>query len=215
MYDLPKNGLNKVIKRARKMKKSITLNNFNWINKPAGFSIDGNKLTIEPDTGTDLWQRTYYGFRNDNAPMFLTGIQGDFTFTVKAAFNYQNQYDQCGIVLYENSENWVKTSVEYENEIFARLGSVVTNSGYSDWATTDISAGIQEMWFRISRRGQDFYIEYSVYGEQFKQIRVLHFHLPISAAQIGVYACSPVKSGFRSTFSEFKFEPCKWEVHNS
>ena len=33
-----------------------------------------------------------------------------------------------------------QTIIEYENEQYQRLGSVVTNRGYSDWATTDIDA---------------------------------------------------------------------------
>ena len=49
-------------------------------------------------------------------------------------------FDQCGVVMYLDSENWLKASIEYENERFQRLGSVVTNLGYSDWATTDINA---------------------------------------------------------------------------
>lgn len=41
--------------------------------------------------------------------------------------------------MYLDSENWLKVSIEYENEKFQHLGSVVTNNGYSDWATTEIS----------------------------------------------------------------------------
>ncbi|WP_245662995.1 DUF1349 domain-containing protein [Endozoicomonas arenosclerae] len=40
--------------------------------------------------------------------------------------------------IYLDSENWFKASIEYENQDYSRLGSVVTNFGYSDWATTDI-----------------------------------------------------------------------------
>ena len=32
----------------------------------------------------------------------------------------------------------LKGSIEYENGEFQHLGSVVTNNGYSDWATTEI-----------------------------------------------------------------------------
>lgn len=44
-----------------------------------------------------------------------------------------------------DSENWLKASIEYENEQYQRLGSVVTNQGDSDWAATDIDASIREM----------------------------------------------------------------------
>ena len=71
------------------------------------------------------------------------------------------RFDQCGIVMYLDSENWLKGSIEYENEEFQHLGSVVTNNGYSDWATTEIDAGIKSMWYRFSRREDDYCIECS------------------------------------------------------
>jgi len=45
------------------------------------------------------------------------------------------------------------------------LGSVVTNLGYSDWATTDIPTHINSVFYRVSRRKQDFYVEYSYDGK--------------------------------------------------
>ncbi len=39
----------------------------------------------------------------------------------------------------------LQTIIEYENEQYQRLGSVVTNRGYSDWATTDIDASVKSM----------------------------------------------------------------------
>ena len=60
-----------------------------------------------------------------------------FSFVVKTDFtSSHHRFDQCGIVMYLGSENWLKGSVEYENDEFQHLGSVVTNNGYSDWATT-------------------------------------------------------------------------------
>ena len=47
--------------------------------------------------------------------------------------------------MYLASENWLKASIEYENQSFQHLGIVVTNNGYSDWATTEISANVKSM----------------------------------------------------------------------
>ena len=192
----------------------IDLKEFRWINQPANFKLNSGVLTFETNPKTDLWQRTYYGFRNDNAPGFLREVEGDFTFSVKTNFDYKNQYDQCGILLYQDSENWVKASIENENKEIARLGSVVTNLGFSDWATIDIPASISEMWYRFSRRGQDFCVEFSDDGEIYKQMRILHMHLPITVAKVGIYACSPLESTFKAVFSEFKIGPCQWQLHN-
>ena len=182
--------------------KTIIINSgeFFWINQPERFSFESGVLTIDTDPETDLWQRTYYGFRNDSAHALITEKTGDFTFSAKTVFSTKTLYDQCGIILYQNSDNWIKASVEYENNDFSRLGSVVTSLGYSDWATTDISSAIITMWYRLSRIGQDYLIENSSDGIAYYQMRMLHMHLPIDSARIGVYACSPGKAGFRAQF---------------
>ena len=98
-----------------------------------------------------------------------------FSFIVKTDFtDSHHRFDQCGIVRYLDSENWLKGSVEYENESFQHLGSVVTNHGYSDWATTAIPANAKTMWYRFSRREDDYCIECSSDGETFTQMRVCH-----------------------------------------
>lgn len=71
---------------------------------------------------------------------------------MKTEFESKVCFDQCGVVMYLDSENWLKGSIEYENEKFQHIGSVVTNNGYSDWATTEIAADIKSMWYRFSRR---------------------------------------------------------------
>lgn len=187
------------------------LDNYHWMNQPNRFVIEKNRLIIETEPGTDLWHKTYYGFQNDNAPAFLQEMAGDFTFAVKTEFEESSfMYDQCGLLVYIDNENWIKVSVEYENEKFARLGSVVTNLGYSDWATTDIPAGVSEMSYRLSRRGQDFYIENSVDSVIYRQMRMLHMHKKSSAVKVGVYACSPLESSFNAVFSVFGPSPCQW-----
>jgi uncharacterized protein len=195
------------------MGNQLKLSEFRWLNQPAEFLIENNRLTIITDPETDFWQRTYYGFRNDNGHVFVKEVAGDFTFSVKTEFDAKNQYDQCGIILYQDSENWSKASVEYENQNFARLGSVVTNLGFSDWATTDIPATVSSVWYRLSRKKQDFYIEYSCDGDNYMQMRIFHMHEPISIARVGVYACSPLNSSFMADFSEFNLGNCNWANH--
>ena len=127
-----------------------------WTRKPKNVTISQDAVKIITEPHTDLWQRTYYGFQNDNAPVLqIRTKERYFSFTVKTQFDSKRRFDQCGVAVYLNSENWLKASIEYENDSFQRLGSVVTNHGYSDWATTDIPAGVKEMWYRLSRRESD------------------------------------------------------------
>lgn len=44
------------------------------------------------------------------------------------------------------------------------LGSVLTNNGFSDWATTVIDASVKSMWYRFSGREDDYCIEWSAAG---------------------------------------------------
>ena len=183
-----------------------------WINKPKKFIISKEKIVITTEEKTDFWQRTHYGFRNDNAPAFLFKTDREtFSFVVKTAFNSKKVYDQCGIIIYQNSDNWFKASIEYENEIYQRLGSVVTNNGYSDWATTDIEADISEMYYRLNRKGNDFCLESSADGVNFKQMRIFHLFEAENEINIGIYACSPSDSTFDAVFTEINFSASVWK----
>ena len=138
-----------------------------------------------------------------------------FSFVVKTDFtDSHHRFDQCGIVMYLDSENWLKGSVEYENEKFQHLGSVVTNHGYSDWATTAISADIKTMWYRFSRREDDYCIECSQDGEHFTQMRVCHMWEGKETIRFGIYACSPEDSSFRAVFTDMKLTECMWAAHD-
>ena len=153
----------------------FNVENFKWTRNPKNCKITPKEITITTAPHTDLWQRTYYHFQNDNAPVFQMETEEKFfTFKVKTQFNSKKRFDQCGIVMYLDSENWLKASIEYENEKIQHLGSVVTNNGYSDWATCVIDAKSKEMWYRFSRREDDFCIENSEDGKNFKQMRICH-----------------------------------------
>lgn len=190
---------------------NFDISKFKWINKPSSFVVNDNEIKITTEPETDLWQRTYYGYSNDNAHVFVMSINLDFTFTVKAQFNLKKMYDQCGVVIYQDSNNWFKASVEFENDKYQRLGSVVTNNGYSDWAATNISTKIEHMYYRLSRRGSDFRVENSLDGINFEQMRIFHLFKGQGEINFGVYACSPLKSIFDAVFTEFKLCGCIWE----
>lgn len=40
-----------------------------WTRKPAEYKISADKIEVITASNTDLWQRTYYHFRNNNAPV--------------------------------------------------------------------------------------------------------------------------------------------------
>ena len=186
-----------------------------WIREPKQYEVTEDKVEIITEPHTDLWQRTYYHFRNDNAPVLQleTGEQF-FSFVVKTDFDTKVRYDQSGIVMYLDSDNWLKASMEFENDQIQRLGSVVTNNGYSDWSSVDVDASVKSIWFRLSRREDDFCIENSVDGVNFKQMRICHMFHAKEKINFGIYACSAEDSSFKATFTDMEITECKWLAHD-
>ena len=188
--------------------------NLFWIREADQSDVTDDRIIIHTQPKTDLWQRTYYGFQNDNAPVLqMKTSEKYFSFIVKTEFDSKARFDQCGIVVYLDSENWMKASIEYENEQYQRLGSVVTNHGYSDWATTDIDASVKSMWYRLSRRESDYCIECSTDGTTFQQMRICHLWEGNEEISFGVYACSPVEGSFQAKFTNMQITECMWEAH--
>ncbi len=185
-----------------------------WFFEPKSHKIEKDSVEIITDPGTDFWQRTYYGFQNDNAHVLYVPIKETyFTFGFKVVFDSSIMFDQCGIAIYQNSDNWIKAGIEYKDETIGWLGSVVTNHGYSDWATTEVSATIKAIWYRLSRRESDFLIESSLDGETYKQMRIFHLFEGEGEVNVGLLACSPLKHSFKATFTEIQLSECLWKAH--
>lgn len=186
-----------------------------WTRHPAQYRLGPGQIEITTRPHTDLWQRTYYHFRNDSAPVLqMKTREPYFSFLVKTQFESRRRFDQCGVVVYLDSENWLKGSVEYENREYQHLGSVVTNHGYSDWATTRIPAQVRTLWYRLSRRGPDFRLECSFDGLTYQQMRICHLWEAGEEISFGLYACSPEDSSFTARFSEMALTECQWPAHD-
>ncbi len=194
----------------------MDFNRFQWTREPKSYQIKEDTIEVVTRPCTDLWQRTYYHFQNDNAPVFQMETEEEyFSFVVKTDFRESHhRFDQCGIVMYLDSENWLKASIEYENSTYQHLGSVVTNQGYSDWATTAIDASVKSMWYRLSRRQDDYCIECSEDGIIFHQMRICHMQKGKGKIRFGIYACSPEDSSFKAIFSKMQISECQWKAHD-
>jgi regulation of enolase protein 1 (concanavalin A-like superfamily) len=199
-----------------------------WINPPQLFAFNDNGVSLQTEPGTDFWQRTFYGFRNENAPAYLFDRCDNFTFTVTVECEYKTLFDQAGIIIWIDQNNWIKASLEYENAEFSRLGVVVTNDGHSDWSTRN-SPAVPRIEFRVSRRGPDFLIEART-DTDWEQLRIAHLSAlgettavmgttpsaqltNCNSVGVGVYACSPGASQFGAKFRHLAFQVTTWEMH--
>jgi regulation of enolase protein 1 (concanavalin A-like superfamily) len=186
-----------------------------WHCPPTSWSLRASHLVIEPDTPTDFWQRTHYGFSADNGHLLFAEMTGDFAFTTKVRFSPVHQYDQAGLMLRQSADCWIKASVEFEPGHPSRLGAVITREGYSDWSTQDFPADRNLIELRVELRGQDALVEYRLPDNSeltggrrpWTQIRLGHLPVPEGATvQAGVYACSPKGAGFIAEFDHLSID---------
>lgn len=188
----------------------VDLTRFSWLNKPETAEVKGDVVKFATEPETDFWQRTHYGFRRNNGHAFLTRLWDDFSFSMQCEFVYESQFDQAGLFLYLDEDNWAKASLEYNEGAGGFLGSVVTNHGYSDWGTSPLDPDVNRMYYRISRRGADFRMDCSSDGDEYAQMRIFHMYGDLSTARVGVYACSPQQSSFKVRFTELYAGPSVW-----
>ena len=95
------NGIEKMPEQENSVM-NIDINKFSWTREPQSCVIKGDTIEVVTKPKTDLWQRTYYHFQNDNAPVFQMETEEKyFSFIVKTDFTgSHHRFDQCGIALY-------------------------------------------------------------------------------------------------------------------
>ncbi len=165
-----------------------------WRCEPKKWFIDKTsaQLVLETDEETDYWQKTHYGFEVDNGHFLYTRTNKNFRMTTKVVALPISKYDQAGLMIRFSEDMWVKTSLEYIPDGLSKLGAVVTNKGYSDWSTQYVDCKDTPLFYRISKIGQNCYVDFSWDGESWNQIRIAHLDIPEnSPVMAGVYACSP------------------------
>jgi hypothetical protein len=178
-----------------------------WHCKPAHWNVANGVLLIQPDAPTDFWCKTHYGFEADNGHFLHARVSGDSRTCAEIGMMPRSQYDQAGLMVRASKSCWLKTSIEYEPDGPNRLGVVVTNAGYSDWSTQDVSQSITRFRLRIARTGNDYVVEASLEHDTWTQLRIAHLHEPSNPARevtCGIYACSPKAAGFRAEFADLE-----------
>jgi regulation of enolase protein 1 (concanavalin A-like superfamily) len=176
-----------------------------WWNPPRQAELRESRLVVTPRGGTDLWQRTHYGFRRDDAHCLLVDWPGgDFLLTTTVRVQPVHQYDQAGLIVRLSGDCWLKTSIEYEVDRPNRLGAVVTNAGWSDWSTQDVPQSVRAIRLRVARTGADYIVEAApIDGSEsgWSQLRVAHLAEDDGGSvQCGLYACSPQGEGLIAEF---------------
>jgi len=181
-----------------------SLKNFQWLNDPADVFFNETGMNVMAREKTDFWQSLHHNFGRDNGHFFYTHKIGDFSMTVKWSFAALNHFQQCGIMVRVDERNWIKASLMQDDAKFPKLGTSVTQKGYSDWASQNLLAPVNAIWYRIARKSGDYTVLYSLDGENFSQIRLAYLMRDIPEVKVGAYLCSPNISGFEATLERIE-----------
>jgi hypothetical protein len=182
---------------------------------PAAAAVGAGGLRVQPAPDTDAWARTHYGFVHTNAQALgLSGVTGDFVATTRVTMWPRLQYDQAGLVVHVDDDTWLKASCEYIPGGPHKLGSVVTQHGFSDWATAplaDSGAGDAGLAFelRVARLGEAFLVHTRRSADEpWFLARLARLpSAPSVPAHVGLYACCPTGDGGHAVFGSFEVRP--------
>jgi uncharacterized protein len=174
-----------------------------WFNEPRNWSFEDGILKVHVDSGTDFWRITHYDFIRDNGHFFYQEQNGDFTAKVKICGFYRELYDQGGLMIRIDEKNWIKTGIEFVNEV-QNLSAVVTRE-FSDWSVVQRNDNPSEVWFTLTRKNDFVEIKYSFNNQDFSMLRLAYFP-PNVPVQIGMMCAAPDGKGFSIEFDNFEIQ---------
>jgi regulation of enolase protein 1 (concanavalin A-like superfamily) len=187
-----------------------------WFNSPASFDIQYSddpiavrsferlKVHAEPHTG--FWRKTHFNFISDNGHFLYNTISGDFEVSVAVVGKCTTLYDQGGLMVRENPENWIK--ICKENFAGAQIIATVVTKDYSDLSTLSLPSedAPEVVYFKLVMKQGSFEIFHSLNGTDFTLNR-LGFLPSNSELQVGIMCASPDSDeGFDVEFRDFKLK---------
>jgi len=172
-----------------------------WMNDPASWKNDAGRMVVRSKPKTDFWRKTFYGYVTDNGHFLHMPVKGDFTFEARVNGQYAALYDQAGLMVRRDAENWMKCGTEYFDG--ARHASVVFTREFSDWSTMKDLSDTSAVWWRAVRKKDSVETLCSLDGKNFVSVRQGYF-VPVPAVQVGVMCCAPEGPGFEATFDQLK-----------
>lgn len=177
-----------------------TLEKMNWFNEPADWRIDGGNLIMDVTPHSDYWRVSHYGFTVDDAPFYYAEYGGEFEAKVRISGDYKARFDQAGLMIRLDHENYIKTGIEFVDGKY-NLSTVVTHKT-SDWSVMTLDRPVEYIWIKAVRRLDAVEIFYSYDDKTYRMMRNawVEANHPV---RIGMFAACPDGDGFRASFSDF------------
>lgn len=175
-----------------------------WLNKPRRSSVNGGELEVVTDEGTDFWRETFYGFTRDSGHFLGLPALDRFTAQLRIRGQYEQLYDQAGIMVRVDEKRWVKAGIELSDGR-AMLSSVLTD-GRSDWATGPYQGNPRDFWMRATVENGVLRLQVSADGRTWPLVRLAPFPVA-SSYRVGPMCCTPEREGLAVRFSDWRLTP--------
>ena len=177
-----------------------TLEKMTWFNEPEHWEIKDDALIMSVTPQSDYWRISHYGFTVDDAPFYYTTYGGEFEAKVKISGDYKVRFDQAGLMLRIDKENYIKAGIEYVDGKF-NLSTVVTHHT-SDWSVITLDEPVPYIWIKAVRRLDAVEIFYSFDDVNYVMMRNcwLQDNTPV---MVGLMAACPDGQGFEARFENF------------
>lgn len=177
-----------------------TLEKMNWFNEPANWQINGGTLIMDVTPNSDYWRISHYGFPVDDAPFYYAEYGGEFEAKVKISGDYKVRFDQAGMMIRLDHENYIKTGIEFVDGKY-NLSTVVTHKT-SDWSVIALDRPVDYIWIKAVRRLDAVEIFYSFDDKEYQMMRNawVEANHPV---KIGMFAACPDGNGFKARFENF------------
>ncbi len=180
-----------------------SLDKMQWFNEPEQWEIKDHVLTMNVTPQTDYWRISHYGFTVDDAPFMYTLRGGEFEVKVKISGEYTARFDQAGLMLRIDHENYIKTGIEFVDGKY-NLSAVVTHKT-SDWSVITLEKPVPFVWIKAVRRLDAVEIFYSFDDKEYTLMRNAWFqdNCPV---MVGMMGASPDGNGFKARFEHFSIK---------
>ena len=178
-----------------------SLEKMQWFNEPENYSIRNGVLEMQVPAQTDFWRIAHYGFTVDDGPFLYAVYGGEFEAKIKVSGEYETRFDQAGMMIRLDHENYVKFGIEFVDGKF-NISAVVTHHT-SDWSVIRLDEPIPHLWLKAVRRLDAIELFYSFDDREYTMMRTLGMqdNCPL---QVGPVAACPDGQGFKARFSDFK-----------
>ena len=178
-----------------------SLEKMQWFNEPENYSIRNGVLEMQVPAQTDFWRIAHYGFTVDDGPFLYAVYGGEFEAKIKVSGEYETRFDQAGMMIRLDHENYVKFGIEFVDGKF-NISAVVTHHT-SDWSVIRLEEPIPHLWLKAVRRLDAIELFYSFDDREYTMMRTLWMqdNCPL---QVGPVVACPDGQGFKARFSDFK-----------